>query len=66
MKEELPIYELVEKGEFEPIILWLKNKIHSKGSLYKTKELIKEVTGEEIKSEYLVDYLRGKVERFYG
>jgi carboxypeptidase Taq len=56
MKEELPIYELVEKGEFEPIILWLKNKIHSKGSLYKTKDLIKEVTGEEIK----------KVERFYG
>ena len=66
MKEELSVYELVERGEFEPIILWLKNKIHSKGSLYKTKDLIKEVTGEEIKPEYLVDYLRGKVERFYG
>jgi carboxypeptidase Taq len=66
MKEELPVYGLVERGEFEPIILWLKHKIHSKASLYKTKELIKEVTGEEIKSEYLVDYLRGKVERFYG
>ena len=45
----------MERGEFEPIILSLKHKIHSKGSLYKTNELIKEVTGEEIK----------KVERFY-
>ena len=46
----------MERGEFEPIILWLRHKIYSKGFLYKTKELIKEVTGEEIK----------KVERFYG
>ena len=47
--------------------LWKGGSLNlSSRSLYKTNELIKEVTGEEIKSEYLVDYLRGKVERFYG
>ncbi len=65
MKGEIPVYEMVERGEFEPIILWLKNNVHIKGSLYKTQDLVKEITGEEPRPDYLVEYLKEKVNRFY-
>lgn len=63
---DLPFYELVERGEFQPIIDWLREKIHSKGSLYKPVELVKLVTGEGINPQYLINYLEDKVNRFYG
>ncbi len=66
MKREIPVYEMVERGEFEPIILWLKNNVHLKGSLYKTQDLVKEITGDKPRPDYLVEYLKEKVNRFYA
>jgi len=48
------------KGNFSQIMTWLKDNIHSKGSLYSSNDLIKEVTGEELNTEIYQNYLRKK------
>lgn len=52
--------EMVSKGEFKPILDWLKEKIYSFGKLYEPLELIKIVSGEELSPKYLMEYLKDK------
>lgn len=67
MKQDLPnIDQLVEQGEFAPILQWLVEKIHSKGMLLEPLTLLKEVTGEELNSSYLVSYLEEKYNALYS
>ena len=54
--------ELMGRGDFTPLREWLRAKIHSQGSRYLPKDLVKEVTGEDMNPRYLIDYL----ERKYG
>jgi carboxypeptidase Taq len=56
----------VESGNFEPILAWLRKNIHQYGSVYRAKELVKKVTGEGLRPQYFVDYLRSKYGRIYG
>jgi carboxypeptidase Taq len=66
MKKELPDFdEHLEAGNLQPIMSWLKEKIHQHGSLYKPNELIVEVTGEELNAAYLVEYLEEKYSQVY-
>jgi carboxypeptidase Taq len=48
------------KGEFSPLLKWLRENIHQEGSRYYPEELIKKVTGEGLNPQYLVDYLKSK------
>jgi carboxypeptidase Taq len=48
------------KGEFAPLLKWLRKNIHQEGGRYYPEELIKKVTGEGLNSKYLVDYLKNK------
>jgi carboxypeptidase Taq len=48
------------KGEFSPLLKWLRKNIHQEGSRYYPEELIKKVTGEGLNPQYLVDYLKSK------
>lgn len=47
---------LIEKGEFAPILGWLKEKIYVKGRSVPPKELVLQVTGKPMGAE---DYLEG-------
>lgn len=49
---------LIEAGDFGPIIGWLQEKIHSRGSLLPTKELLLEATGSDLDARYFKDHLR--------
>ena len=44
--------KLIENGEFRPIILWLKDNIHSMGNFYTIDELLKLKTGENLTTKY--------------
>lgn len=67
MLQEIPdAYDKVAAGEFAPILSWLREKIHCHGAAKTPKELITEVTGEELDPGYFVRYLESKYGEIYG
>lgn len=67
MKKDIPdVHELIAKGDIISITKWLKDNVHKYGSLYSPKELILKVTGEELNSQYFIDYLEEKYSKLYG
>jgi carboxypeptidase Taq len=66
MRSEISGYdELIANGEFAPIRAWLKEKIHQYGKLKSPNELVKDITGEGINAQYLMDYLEKKYSEIY-
>ncbi len=57
---------LVRKGELTNIKEWLSEKVHKHGKLLEPSEIIKQVTGEDINSKYLVEYLENKYKGIYN
>ena len=47
-------------GEFQPLLKWLRAKIHSYGSTYLPRKLVIKATGEDLDPRFLIDYLNGK------
>ena len=54
------------RGEFAPLLDWLREKIHRKGMTYAPRDLVKSVTGRDLSHEPLLRYLKGKASEFYG
>ncbi|MDP4089218.1 MAG: carboxypeptidase M32 [Bacillota bacterium] len=66
MNKDIPdLFERVEKGDFEVIHKWLRDNIHRHGAVYEPSELIKTVTGEELKADYFIKYLYDKYSKIY-
>ncbi|MHA1515582.1 MAG: carboxypeptidase M32 [Candidatus Heimdallarchaeaceae archaeon] len=66
-KKDTPNWqEELERGNLKIIIGWLKEKVLEKGNKCDPFELVKEVTGEEVSSEYLIDYYREKFSEIYN
>lgn len=57
--------EQIARGEFGPLLQWLREKIHRHGRRYPAKELMRQATGQELSIEPLVAHLKKKVERFW-
>jgi len=53
------------RGNFHPLLDWLRQKIHSQGKRYRATELVKRVTGRDLSAEPLLRHLRQKAE-LYG
>ncbi len=65
MEEEIGLIDnLVENGDYEKIIFWLKNNIHKYGRSVNSMELVRKVTGEELTSIYFVNHLKSKLKNF--
>ena len=58
------IDNLIENGEYEKIILWLKNNIHKHGRSVNSMELVRNITREELSSEYFINHLKTKINDF--
>jgi carboxypeptidase Taq len=58
--------DLFARGEFGPLLNWLREHIHSQGSRYRPRDLVRVVTGEELDSRFLEEYLTGKFQDLYG
>ena len=52
---------LVAKGEFAPLLAWLREKVHRFGRRYPPMELIEKATGKAFSSDALIRHLRTKV-----
>ncbi len=54
------------RGEFEPLLLWLRDKIHQYGRRYTSEELCEKVTGEQLNTAYFMTYINDKYAAVYS
>jgi carboxypeptidase Taq len=55
----------IEQGNFENILIWLRENIHKYGRLYTADQIIKKACGEGLNSKIYVDYLKDKYYNIY-
>lgn len=66
-KKDIPdLEQKFAQGNLLPFRDWLNEKIHKNGSLYKTADVIKNVTGQPLDAKHFVDYLWKKYGDIYG
>ncbi len=58
--------EQIRRGEFNPWLAWLREKIHKHGSMFEPQELIQRVTGSKIDPSPYMRYLTKKYSDIYG
>jgi len=66
IRSEIPtLEEQIEKGRFDELLTWLREKIHRHGAKFEPQELIREVTGSGITPEPYLRYLTSKYGEIY-
>lgn len=58
--------ELFRRGDFAPLLEWLRQRIHQVGQRQSASALVEQVTGKPLSSEPLMRHLRGKFAPLYG
>jgi carboxypeptidase Taq len=67
VQREIPdLDEQFRRGEFGPLLGWLRDGIHVHGMRYRAAELCERVTGQALSHEPLVAYLESKLAPLYG
>lgn len=67
IKKDIPdVMQSISKGNFEPMLKWLKTNIYSYSGIYTPSEIIKNVTGEKLSSKYYLQYLNEKYSELYN
>jgi len=61
-----PLEERFARGEFGPLLAWLRENVHRHGRRYLPPELIERATGEPPTARYLTAYLEAKFSALYG
>ncbi|MCB7318596.1 carboxypeptidase M32 [Lacrimispora sp. 210928-DFI.3.58] len=66
MKKIMDFEGLLERGEIGVIREYLKENIHQYGKIKTSREILRDVTGEDFDPKYYVKYLKEKYSRLYG
>ena len=56
----------MERGEFAPLLTWLRENIHAHGRRYSAPELCQRITGKPLSHEPLCNYLEAKFKPLYN
>lgn len=65
MEAELPVDELLAKGQFKQLEKWLKTKVQHDGALLKMDGILLRATGESFNPVYYINYLKAKYTELY-
>jgi carboxypeptidase Taq len=66
-REQIPgLEDGFSRGEFAPLLGWLRENIHQHGRRYSASELCERVTGKPLSAEPLLNYLEAKLRPLYG
>ena len=60
-----PIDEIIKSKDWSPMKDWLKENVHSYGSLYRPADLLMHVTGKAPDPEPFLNYIEEKFTRLY-
>ncbi len=52
--------EKIAKGEFKPLLQWLRTNVHIHGRRYQSEELCQKITGEPLNLSYFINYIERK------
>jgi carboxypeptidase Taq len=67
MERDVPgFWSSVEKGDFAPILGWLRTHVHDQGHLLEAPEIVRAAVGERDHVADLLDYLWGRMGEAYG
>lgn len=67
MAKDIPDREArIERGDFAPILSWLREKVHKHGRQFTAPDLCKRITGAALSTDPLRRHLEGKVQLVYG
>lgn len=66
MEKDLPVWELVGKGELGPVVAWLEERIYQYGCLLKPNELLQKACGSAFDPRFYTDYLKNKFTEVYA
>ncbi len=66
LQRTLDVPSLVQKGDFAPILQWMRENIHHHGRRYEAKVLVRRVSGEPLRPVYFARYLKERYEQVYG
>ncbi len=65
--EEIPdLPEQIAKGQFDTLLSWLRDNIHTHGKKFTPVELVQRVTGEQMNAAPFLAYLQEKYAEIYG
>ncbi len=56
----------VARGEFAPLLQWLRERVHRHGKRYLPRRLVELATGEALDSSALLRHLEGRFSELYG
>lgn len=66
-RKDLPGMDgLIAKGDFAPILAWLRAKVHTQGRKYEPEELLNRAIGEKLSVAPFVAYIKAKYSELYG
>ena len=65
LRKTVNIEEAIASDDLSPIKNWLNENIHRHGSMKQPLELLKDVTGEGLNPDYLIEYLKQKYRKIY-
>lgn len=65
MKKQMDFDELLLSGKIDVIREYLREHIHKFGKLKTSRELIKDITGEDFTPDYFIQYLKEKYRKLY-
>jgi len=57
---------MLRRGQFRPLLDWLREKIHRQGMRYRAGDLVRRVTGRPLDHRPLMEHLRTKLSPLYG
>lgn len=66
MKGRMDFEGLLKNGDIGTIREFLRENIHRYGKLKTSRQILKDVTGEDFNPQYYIDYLTDKYGRLYG
>jgi carboxypeptidase Taq len=67
VQRDIPdLWAQVERGDFGPVLGWLRARVHSKGHLKDAPELFRDAVGDRDPVQDLVDHLWGRQGVLYG
>lgn len=66
MEKELPVCELVSRGELRPLVDWLSEKLYRFGGVKTAAQLIQDICGQPFDPRYYTEYLKTKYSKVYG
>ncbi len=65
MKKEMDFDELLRTGKISVIREYLREHVHKYGKMKTSREILKDVTGEDFNPDYFIQYLKEKYRKLY-